>query len=247
MKKHITLFVAAICFISCISFTEASSSTLVTVRALKIRQAERTISKFTGINVGGPFQVLVTIGAKEEIRLEGDKETINRIETRVESGILKIGFKDRNRGWGFNFERGDKVKIFVTVRSLKSLAVSGSGSARVQGTVKGDSFSSVVSGSGSVIVETAVKAYSGVISGSGSITASGSSTSADISVSGSGNFRGKDLATKHAEIRVSGSGSATIHAEDHLEAALSGSGNVRYSGNPHVDVTKSGSGSVSRL
>ncbi|HEY1025841.1 MAG TPA: head GIN domain-containing protein [Sphingobacteriaceae bacterium] len=247
MKKHITPIALIAGFLISLSSFEASSATLVKIKSSRLLQEDRTVPKFTGINVGGPFETVITFGQKDEIRLEGDKETVSRIETHVENGILRIGFRDRNRGWNFNFDRAEKVKVFVTIRSLKSLAVSGSGRARVEGTVKGDSFSSAVSGSGSIIVNTDVKAYTGVISGSGSISATGASSSSKVTISGSGSFRGKDFKTMHAEVRISGSGNAAIHAEDHLEAALSGSGNIRYSGNPHVDLTKSGSGSISRL
>lgn len=249
--KKLTPKVILIAFLISLSSVAANASTLVSVKAkTKTKTAfvqSQSIPKFSGINIGGPFNVVVRIGQKEEVRMEGDKEVISRIETKVENSILKIGFKDRKRGWNWSSEGGDRVKIFVTVRTLKSLAVAGSGRATVEGTLRGESFSSVVSGSGSLTVDAAVKSFTGTISGSGSITAGGSAGASEITISGSGNFRGKDFKTGSAEVRVSGSGSATVYAENHLEAILSGSGNIRYSGNPHVDVTKSGSGSISKM
>jgi len=250
MKKLSTQIILTI-FLIGLSSVAVNAATLISVKAKsKVKPAfvqSQSIPKFSGINVGGPFNVTVRIGQKEEVRMEGDKDVISRIETKVENSVLKIGFKDRKRGWNWSSEGGERVKIFVTVRNLKSLAVSGSGKAVVEGTLRGDSFSSVVSGSGNLTIDAEVKSFSGVISGSGAISASGSSGASEITISGSGSFRGKDFKTGSAEVRVSGSGSATIFAENHLEAVLSGSGNIRYSGNPHVDVTKSGSGSVSKL
>ena len=246
MKKFISVFFSLALTVSLLS-SSAEASVLVSFKSGRIIQQESTVPPFNGINVGGPFNVIVKLGQKEEIRIEGDKEIVKRIETKVESSILRIGFKERKMSWNWSNDGGQKVKIYVTVKSLKSISVSGSGKVVVQGTVKGDSLASVVSGSGNLTVDADVKSYTAVISGSGAITTSGSANSTEVTVSGSGSFRGKDLIADEAEVRISGSGSATLHAENHLEAVLSGSGNIRYSGDPHVDVTKSGSGSVSKL
>lgn len=250
MKKLYTLILLAVLLVTGSSLP-AMSSILVSVKAkAKAKVAfvqDQSIPKFSGINVAGPFNVVIRLGQKEEVRMEGDKEVIGRIETKVENSVLRIGFKDRKRTWNWNADGGSKVKIFVTVRNLKSISVSGSGKAIVEGTLRGDSLSSVISGSGSLTVNAQVKSFTGVVSGSGSIAASGSAARSEVTVSGSGNFRGREFKANSAEVRVSGSGSVAIHADSHLEAVLSGSGNIRYSGNPHVDVTKSGSGNVSKI
>ena len=249
MKKF-SSFIILTAFLTGLGSVASASSALVAIKAKantkSIFRQSQSIAPFSGINVNGPFNVTVQLGQKEEIRMEGDKEVISRIETRVENSTLKIGFRDR-RHWTWGTDGASKVRIFVTVKNLKNLTVSGSGKATVDGTVRGDSFSSVVSGSGSLTANVQVKAFTAVVSGSGSISASGSSADSDVTISGSGSFRGKDFKSGSAEVRVSGSGNASIHAESHLEAVLSGSGNIRYSGDPHVDVTKSGSGNVSRL
>ncbi|HEY0895257.1 MAG TPA: head GIN domain-containing protein [Sphingobacteriaceae bacterium] len=248
MKKFSTFFILTV-FLASLGTIATASSALVSIKS-KVRtkavfRQDQRIAPFTGINVGGPFNVTVRFGQKEEIRMEGDKEVISRIETRVENGTLKINYRDR-RNWSWGTDGGSKVKIFITVKNLKSLSVSGSGRTVVEGTVRGDSFSAVVSGSGGLTADMTVKSFTGVISGSGTIAAAGAAADSDISVSGSGSFRGKDLKTGSAEVRVSGSGNVSLYVESHLEASLSGSGNIRYSGDPHVDVTKSGSGSVSK-
>ena len=248
MKKFSTFFILTV-FLASLGTLATASSALVSIKTkLKtktITLQNQSIAPFTGINVGGPFNVTVRFGQKEEIRMEGDKEVISRTETRVENGTLKISFRDR-RNWNWGSDGASRVRIFITVKNLKNLSVSGSGKTTVEGNVRGDSFSAVVSGSGALTAGVTVKAFTAVISGSGTIATSGAAADSEISISGSGSFRGKDFKSGSAEDRVSGSGNASIHVESHLEAILSGSGNIRYSGDPHVDVTKSGSGSVSK-
>lgn len=211
-------------------------------------------AKIEGIEVHGPFHVLVTIGNKEEVRIESDKEKIGKIETKIEGGVLKIRFKNGGKKLRMrlgklklNFGHHENMKIFVTVCRLSSLYVSGSGSIKVEQTVEGKKISSFVTGSGSITVNANVNSYAGAISGSGSIVASGIAKHADLKISGSGSFRGKNLAIENADLRVRGSGCAMVHVENKLKVDLSGSGKVRYNGNPHLNVLKSGSGNISKL
>ena len=205
---------------------------------------ERTVSGFNAISSGGAFDVHVTLGNKESLRIEGDEDQLSKIETKVENGTLKIRYKVKsffNTGWK------NKVTVFVTAKSLKSLSISGSGNMDVSGMIKGESLDTRVSGSGSISFSATVNTLNAIVSGSGELKTSGSARTASISVSGSGDFEGKDFKTTDSNIKVSGSGNVTIYADKNINAKISGSGNVRYAGNPTVNISKSGSGDVSKL
>lgn len=62
--------------------------------------------------------------------------------------------------------------------------------------------------------------------------------------SGSGRYEAADLESAEVEVRISGTGSATIRERECLNANISGSGSVRYIGRPAVWQTTSGSGKV---
>lgn len=201
---------------------------------------DRPVSGFHGISFGGSHSVTVRLGSTETLRIEGDQEDIDRIETVVENGILKIRNK-RDNSWSWN-SKG--VKIYVTAKALDQLSVSGSGSLEVADPLKANTLNTSVSGSGSLRLTAAVRDFNSVVSGSGSISLGGSATHATISLSGSGGFRGEDFKVSEADIRVSGSGSVRLHADKSINARLSGSGSVRYSGDAEVNAKNSGSGRV---
>lgn len=63
--------------------------------------------------------------------------------------------------------------------------------------------------------------------------------------SGTVNTETRDAAN-FSEVRLTGSGDATVNAGDRLEANVSGSGSVLYEGNPQVEEHISGSGEIAR-
>lgn len=205
----------------------------------------RNVSGFSGISSGGSYNVFITMGSKESLRIEGDTKQISEIETVVEDGTLKIRNKKNSGNW--NSGHNGKVNIYISAKSLKSIILSGSGDIEVRGVVKSNDISNILSGSGSISLVVEATNYSATISGSGEIEVKGKTENAKIIVNGSGDFKGQGLRASFASARVSGSGNISIHADNALDAAMSGSGNIRYGGNANVKSAKSGSGRISKL
>lgn len=240
-KKYLTL---ALIIAAGSEFTSANiKSTVVNSRIIKTDD-ERQVSGFSGITVSGRHNVYITMANTESLRLEGDADAINEIETKVENGVLKIRNKKQmnNRSWN----NTGKVNIYIQAKSLNSLVLSGSGNVEVTGKVKTASLNNTISGSGSITVNMDVENYNAVISGSGEVSAKGFAKNAKITISGSGDFDGRNLKTSNANAKVSGSGDISIIADKQLDAAMSGSGDIKYSGNASVNFTKSGSGNISK-
>ncbi|MBK1439020.1 DUF2807 domain-containing protein [Parapedobacter sp. ISTM3] len=211
---------------------------------LSARDETRDVSGFHALASGGSINVEVRFGASESVRLEGDAAAIREIETIVEKGTLKIRYKKHawkmGRNWG-------SVTAYVTAKRLDGVAQSGSGSITIMGTISGDELNASVSGSGRIAFAANVQLCNASVSGSGRITASGSATESNVSISGSGRFDGRELKSRSANLKVSGSGNIMIHADERLEASISGSGNVHYSGNAQTNVRTSGSGRLRRI
>ncbi len=241
--KNACLFFASILMLS---FVGASARPAESAKlAFRLLDEEnRPVESFSGVASAVPFNVYVTIGPKESLRLEGDSDLLSKIETPVKDNVLQIKMQKGSERW---FGSSKKVNIYITAPSLNKLSVSGSGNMEVKGTVKGERVNTDVSGSGRLTAAVAASSLSASISGSGGMELEGKTNEAKIEISGSGKFEGEDLNTQAAEISVSGSGKASIQAEETLNAVLSGSGKVTYSGNAKVNVVKSGSGSVTKI
>lgn len=202
----------------------------------------RKISNFHGISSAGSYDVYVKMGSTESLRIDGDKDVIENIETVVENGILKI----RNSGPGKNWWNNGNIKIYITAKSLNYLTVSGSGNMKVDETLKSNKINVKISGSGNMNLNVAATTLNISISGSGNMKVSGHATKTNIDISGSGELEGNKLKTSICNVKVSGSGNASIYANEELNASISGSGDISYWGKAKVNQVKSGSGSISR-
>jgi hypothetical protein len=245
--KKLTTKLAICTLIIFAAITSSPAHTLLTIKSSKraLSPDERAVSNFKGISSSGSFEILVTMGNRESLRIEGDEDVIKNIETVVENGILKIRNKNRS-SWNWNSGRSE-VTITISAKTLNNITLSGSGNITVKGPVKSNQLTTTVSGSGNIFLTADAEEYLGTISGSGKIKVDGKADKAEIRISGSGDFEGKDLKTSEAAVRISGSGNAYISADKSIDAAVSGSGNIRYRGNAQVSKSKSGSGSISKL
>ena len=254
MKSFIKLLLATLLVAgNCYAFAKAHSTlqtdtTFVTV--------DRHVSDFNSLHISGPFDIHITQGTSESVRLTAPKEILDRIVTEVNSGELRISNKHDNWGWNEKSWWSDKswwrhhkkIIVHVSVKDLHSIKLSGSGSALFEEGITTNMLKLTVRGSGNIEGKVQVKKLESSISGSGGIKLSGSAESSAIGVTGSGSFTAPELITSNSAVHLSGSGGAKINANDKIDAAISGSGGVSYTGTAKVvNTKKSGSGSVSRF
>jgi hypothetical protein len=182
----------------------------------------RPVGDFTEIGVAAPIDVHVSIGEAPSLTLEGDAETIARIETVVESGRLKIRTRPGEGKWSWH----RKATAHVVARRIDALAVAGSGDVTANG-IQGESLKVSIAGSGDVRVGGKVD---GLVA----------------SIAGSGDIRASELDAQDVKVTIAGSGDVTVRAKKALSVSVSGSGDVRYYGDPTVEKAIMGSGRVRR-
>ena len=209
---------------------------------------DRHITGFHGVDVGGSFDVYITQGSSESVKVEAPDEIIDHIITEVDNGVLKIYNKnDRNFHWGDLFGNHKKIAVYVSAKDLNAIAASGSGDVYFKEGIRTNSLRLRVSGSGDMYGRLDVKNLESGVSGSGDVKISGHAENSAVNVSGSGDFEARGLATVNTIVHVSGSGDASINASNSVSASISGSGDVRYTGGAKsVSSSKSGSGDVER-
>jgi hypothetical protein len=201
---------------------------------------QRDVKGFSRISFGIPGNLQVNIGQGFSVVLEGAKDDIDEVSTRLSGDKLVIRYKN------LRFLSNDEVNVYITVPELSELDVSGSGKAAVIDPLRSESLSLLVSGSGRLITsEVNVENLDSKISGSGNITLGGGKVSdADIYISGSGSMNADAVTVESMDVNVSGSGNCSCNVSRTLDANISGSGNVVYRGNPGVNAKISGSGHV---
>ena len=212
------------------------------IRASADAREKRDVATFTSISLGVSATVHLKQGSPQSVKLEGDRDDLEEIETEVSSGKLRIRRKSDN--W-FNWSSSGSVHIYITVKDIDGLSVSGSGKMMSETVIKSEALRLSVSGSGDLVLDIDAAEVNSSVSGSGDLELRGKCRYNKLTISGSGEIDALDLMAEVAEIRISGSGDAEVHASKEIDARVSGSGSIRYKGNPDkVNQHSSGSGRI---
>jgi hypothetical protein len=205
----------------------------------------RNVRGFDGVALEGSGTVLVTQGGEESLLVEAEDNIMPYIETKVEDGILVLGFKD-DRG-SVNLNPTARIVFHVGLLEFHSAAIGGSGSIESK-RVETDRIALEVAGSGDVDIKSLEANELTVdLAGSGHLKLRGKADEQTVNIAGSGTHDCPDLSTRSASVNVSGSGNAVVRVTDELSVNIAGSGEVEYHGDPQVSQSVLGSGSVRSL
>ncbi|MFD0794989.1 head GIN domain-containing protein [Mucilaginibacter litoreus] len=206
---------------------------------------DRHLSGFNAVSIAGSYDVYITQGSSESVKVDAPSDIIDKIVTEVEGGVLKIHTKN-NTSW--NWSGNKKMIIYVGIKNVNAVSLAGSGDVYFKDGLKAPSLKLKLTGSGDISGKVDVKNLESSIGGSGDITVSGRADNSVVSVVGSGDFTGQGLATQNTQVKVAGSGDARINASEKIEASVVGSGDIHYTGAAKdISSSKAGSGSVSRM
>jgi hypothetical protein len=226
----------------------------------------RNVGTFTKISFRVPGKLYLRQGSPQKVEIEGKKDVLDEIETKVSGGKLEIE-REGNWGWNWNWGNSDAVTIYITVKDIDALSVGGSGDLIGETRITAGDLDLKVGGSGSMKLEIdATGDVEADVSGSGDLYVKGRSASLDSDVSGSGKVVLTMNITNTADFGISGSGkieasgtsaavkasisgSGKVHAADletnRCNIRISGSGDIEINVKQELDATISGSGTVS--
>lgn len=250
--------------------TKISTALLLFVLTISAGMAQtketRNVSTFTKISFRVPGKLYLKQGSPQKVEIEGKKDVLEKIETEVDGDRLVIGKEGKWMDWSWG-DNDDKVNVYITVKDIEGLSVSGSGDLIGQGKITSSDLDLNVSGSGSLQLEATVNGdLEADVSGSGEIVLKGSSRNYNSDVSGSGRIDMDVAISDKASFSVSGSGKiqaagtanevkTNISGSGKVLAAnletnkcdvrISGSGDVEINVKNELDANISGSGSVS--
>jgi len=204
----------------------------------------RSVDSFEGIEVANDVEVYLSQGDERSVRVEGQKNILDILETDVRSDMLKISYGRHN------VRRHEPVRVHITNPQLEAVKVSGSSKviSKTKWRLDDQDFETNISGSGKLTLELLdADEIESSISGSGDMILRGDCSHFELTISGSGDVKAFDMTAKIAKISVSGSGSCQITVQKELDTRISGSGSVRYKGDPKtINTSVTGSGRAIR-
>ena len=234
----------------------------VLVAGVAFSQSEetRSLSSFSEITAHEGIDVYVKRGSEEKVRVVSESHDLDEVLTEVSGDRLKIHLEGNNH-------RNINVDVYVTYKSINSIASSSASSLTSEGSIDagGSDFDIDVSSAGDIRVkvvnadEVTIDASSAGdvkldvecseieadASSAANIEVEGSADKQDIEVSSSGEYDGYDLESEEAEASASSGGSINVNSSQKLDASASSGGSVRYRGSPkYLNSNSSSGGSV---
>lgn len=199
------------------------------------------LTGFTDVEVSGPDDVTIRQGDAFSITARGRKETLDRLEIKVDGPTLSIGRK--REGFRFGSRDEDDLDIAITMPRLAKARLTGSGTIDAD-RVDGDAVEAVVTGSGDLkVAKLSARRADITVSGSGDIEiAGGTIGSGEVSVTGSGDVDADGLVATTLEVSIAGSGSVDAQATGTADVRILGSGDAKITGGAVCTTKETGSG-----
>jgi hypothetical protein len=183
----------------------------------KTVSVRRSLPEFSWLHIRSAANITVKQGQDAHIIISGDDNIVSLFEHRLEQNRLVLS-ESRS------YQARMPLDITVVAPGIEKVQLSGSSNLNM------DNMN--------------VPRMELILSGSGSITARGYVGQLAARVLGSGRLYLIDLASRHIDVDIKGSGSAELFSKETLAAAITGSGTILYRGNPQLHTNIRGSGRV---
>lgn len=182
-------------------------------------------SDFDRIEVGGVFELEVTVGGDYSVILSGRQSDLDRTTVAVENGVLVLDSKERDRSGKRKLIKHG-VTATITMPALNGVSIAGV----VEGDIKG------------VSAET----FEAELSGVGELDISGTCGFLDADLSGVGELDAEELLCRSVDVKLLGVGEASVYASESVAAEIAGIGHIEISGSPK-EISKSQSSPFGRI
>jgi hypothetical protein len=201
---------------------------------------ERNVGQFTGIKVGGAFEVVLSQTGKHRLVVEAEEDLLDKVRTEVKGDVLHIDME-----WDWSWKGNDDIIIYIDFKDLESLEISGAADVRADTPINANDLDIRVSGAGDMELEVDANTIDVTVSGAGDLRVSGSTDRQKVRLSGAGDYEAQHLKSNYTYAKASGAGTIVVYASEEIEAYASGAGSVKYYGDPDKEKSNaSGAGSI---
>lgn len=192
-----------------------------------VKTETRPVGSFTGLEVSGGFNIILTQGSQESLKLEADENILPVLTSEVRNGVLQIKPSQGIRN-------AKSLKIYLTVRDLRSISLSGGMKVSSTNTLKSSVLKLDLSGGMNINLALQVKELEADVSGGSKITLTGQAERARLEMSGAIKLAATELKTDYLTLNASGTSSLEVNAAKELNVDTSGIVKVAYKGTPKV-------------
>jgi hypothetical protein len=188
-----------------------------------------TVKTFDELNASGIFNLQLSQGDKESVKIEADDNLMDLFIVENEGTTLKISMKKNS-----NFNSKKQMKVYVTFKNLKSMNLTMVGGTSSDEKLKFDDLKLKNQSVGSVTLYMTLQSLNLENESVGSVKLEGSADNAVVKNNSVGSINAGNFVVQKMEIDNTGVGSATVNAEKELKYSDSFLGKVSNKGNATV-------------
>ena len=218
--------------------------TLLTIGGVA-QAAERrySITDFDKLRVVGASRVIIETGRATTVRATGEREALDLLSVESLDRTLTIqpigGFVTSPSQKSFK-----PATIYITLPLLSSAKLNGSGAISIA-TLRGIQADVSLTGSGQIsVAKVMADNLNARLSGSGTLTLAGKALKVDANIKGSGSLTATSLNVADLKLTAASSGAAVMSATRAANVTSTGSGTVAITGGPSCTVQNIGVGTV---
>jgi hypothetical protein len=206
-------------------------------------QETREIEGVSRILVSGVFNLFISQGDMESLRIEGDEELAKKLVVRQRGDLLELSLKEEK----VNIFKKTGLQVHLTIADLSELEFEGAGNIQSRGQLELGDFRVIGKGVGNIELDLEADEVEADLNFVGNMTLKGAADYFKLFNEGVGNIDASQFWVQQADVNSSGIGMVSVHCEGELSLLVSGIGTVSYTGNPTVVSEKvSGIGKVNR-
>jgi len=188
-----------------------------------------TVKSFDELNASGVFNLLLSQGDKESLKIEADDNLLDLFIIENEGSTLTIKMKKNS-----NFNSKKQLKVYVTFKTLKSMNLGMVGGTSSDEKLKFADLKLKNQSVGSVSLNMTLQTLNMENQSVGSVKLEGSAENAVVKNNSVGSINAGNFVVQKMDIENNGVGSATVNAEKELKYSDSFLGKVSNKGNATV-------------
>ncbi len=203
---------------------------------------DRSISSFSKLSIHGVFNLYLSQGDKESLRIEADEQTMDKIITRNDGEQLIIELEE-----GFELFDRDQINIYLTITDIDSFEFEGVGNIKTETTLRLKDLNLKGDGVGNTKLELEADRIDAEFNLVGNLTLSGKVETINLENNGLGNLDATDLKSQYMTVESNGIGSVEVYCQQEISITANGIGKVTYAGDADVKkLDRSGIGKVEK-
>ena len=190
---------------------------------------EISVKSFDELNASGVFNLLLSQGDKESLKIEADDNLMDLFIVENDGSTLTIKMKKNS-----NFNSKKQLKVYVTFKTLKSMDLGMVGGTSSDDKLKFTDLKLKNQSVGSVSLNMTLQTLNMENQSVGSVKLEGSAENAVVKNNSVGSINAGNFVVQKMDIENNGVGSATVNAEKELKYSDSFLGKVSNRGNATV-------------